>query len=160
MIFDPYSKAPWLKSTMCHPWPISFPSAPNCASIWAGNRTNSSESRTGNGLTSPWNTPGKAGLMDAGLVKEICLRSTPWPITLLQEQHPESSHGMREQRELRDCLRSSLAAHRLTWERVHLGVVMDCMTRDDMCDNLRMVSVHIYIYIYTCYISILGFIGI
>ncbi|CAL1163557.1 unnamed protein product [Cladocopium goreaui] len=39
--------------------------------------------------------------MDAGLVKEICLRSTPWPITLLQEQHPESSHGMREQRELR-----------------------------------------------------------
>ena len=30
----------------------------------------------------------------------------------------------------------------------YFGVVIDCMTRDDMCDNLRMVSVHIYIYIY------------
>lgn len=60
--------------------------------------------------------------MDAGLVKEICLRSTPWPITLLQEQHPESSHGMREQRELRDCLRSSLASYPLETTRNGLGI--------------------------------------
>eukprot|EP00435_Cladocopium_sp_Y103_P010387 s204_g2.t1 len=61
-----------------------------------------------------------ARLAEEDLVKEICL-STSWPVTLLQEQHPECSHGiceLRELRELRDCLRSSLAAHRLTWQRL------------------------------------------